>query len=83
MVAVVTLLGERSSRVSVSRDSGATWAPGDPAAVRINDIEKEIAKVTPELMQKTAQEYLRSSNRTIVTRVPKADAAKPATGGGR
>jgi hypothetical protein len=38
MVAIVTLLGERSSRVSVSRDSGATWTPGDPTAVRIEDI---------------------------------------------
>jgi hypothetical protein len=38
MVAVVTLLAERSSRVSVSMDSGATWAAGDPTAVRIEDI---------------------------------------------
>ena len=61
----------------------ASLALFDDNPARINDIEKEIAKVTPELMQRTAQEYLRSSNRTIVTRVPKADAAKPATGGGR
>jgi hypothetical protein len=38
MVAVVTMLGERSSRVSVSRDSGASWTPGDPTAVKIEDI---------------------------------------------
>lgn len=38
LVAIVTLLGERSSRVSVSRDSGATWTPGDPTAVKIEDI---------------------------------------------
>ena len=32
----------------------------------INSFEAEIDKVTPELIQKTAQEFLRSSNRTIL-----------------
>jgi predicted Zn-dependent peptidase len=41
----------------------------DPA--RINRIEAEFAKVTPELIQRTAQEYLRPTNRTILTVVPK------------
>jgi predicted Zn-dependent peptidase len=36
----------------------------DPSS--INDFEAEIMKVTPELIQKTAQEYLRQSNRTIL-----------------
>ena len=31
----------------------------------LNSFEAEIEKVTPELVQATAQEYLRSSNRTI------------------
>jgi hypothetical protein len=38
LVAIVTLLGERSSRVSVSPDSGANWTPGDPNAFKIEDI---------------------------------------------
>jgi predicted Zn-dependent peptidase len=39
---------------------------------RINLIEAQFAKVTPELIQKTAQEYLRPTNRTILTVVPKS-----------
>ncbi len=42
----------------------------DPA--KINRIESEFARVTPELIQKTAQEYLRPTNRTILTVVPKS-----------
>jgi predicted Zn-dependent peptidase len=38
---------------------------------KINSVEAEFAKVTPELIQKTAQEYLRPTNRTILTVVPK------------
>jgi len=41
----------------------------DPAA--INRIESEFAKVTPELILKTAQEYLRSTNRTVLTVEPR------------
>jgi len=37
----------------------------DPA--RINRIESRFAAVTPELIRKTAEEYLRPSNRTILT----------------
>jgi zinc protease len=39
---------------------------------RINQVEAQFAKVTPELIQKTAQEYLRSTNRTVLTVVPKS-----------
>ena len=39
---------------------------------RINRLEEEFRKVTPELIQKTAREYLRSGNRTILTVTPKA-----------
>jgi len=42
----------------------------DPA--KINRIEAEFAKVTPELIQRTAQEYLRPTNRTILTIVPRS-----------
>ena len=34
------------------------------------DLEGEFAKVTPELIQRTAQEYLRPTARTVVTVVP-------------
>jgi len=44
----------------------ASLALFDDNPDRINEFEAEIAKVTPELIQKTAQEYLRSSNRTIL-----------------
>jgi predicted Zn-dependent peptidase len=57
----------------------ACFALFDDDPARINRIEDELRKVTPELIQKTAQEYLRPTNRTILTVVPKA-AAKPAAG---
>jgi zinc protease len=37
---------------------------GDPD--RINRLEAEFAKVTPELLQSTAQEYLRPTNRSVL-----------------
>ena len=46
----------------------------DPA--RINGLEGKLRKVTPEMIQKTAKEYLRSSNRTVLVVEPKAE-AKP------
>ncbi|WP_426749622.1 M16 family metallopeptidase [Myxococcus sp. Y35] len=45
----------------------------DPA--RINRLEDELMKVTPELIQKTAQEYLRRENRTVLTVTPAAATA--------
>jgi len=39
---------------------------------KINRLEEEFRKVTPELIQKTAREYLRPGNRTILTVTPKA-----------
>lgn len=48
---------------------------GDPA--RINQIEDHLRAVTPELIQKTAQEYLRPTNRTVLLVEPGA-AANPA-----
>ena len=48
---------------------------GDPE--RINQIEDHLRQVTPELIQKTAQEYLRSTNRTVLLIEPGA-AATPA-----
>ena len=40
----------------------------DPA--RINRIDERFAEVTPELIQKTAREYLRPTNRTILVAQP-------------
>jgi predicted Zn-dependent peptidase len=42
----------------------------DPS--RINTLEGEFKKVTPEIIQKTVKEYLRSTNRTILIVDPKA-----------
>jgi zinc protease len=39
---------------------------------RINDLEKEFNKVTPEIIKRTAKEYLRPGNRTILIIDPKA-----------
>jgi len=41
---------------------------------RINRLEKEIDAVTPAMIRKTAQEYLRSTNRTIISLKPGAAA---------
>ena len=38
----------------------------------INTLEDEFRKVTPELIQRTAREYLRTTNRTILKIIPKA-----------
>ncbi len=52
----------------------ASFALFDDDPSRINKLEQEFKKVTPELIKKTAQEYLRSSNRTILIVDPKAEA---------
>jgi predicted Zn-dependent peptidase len=53
----------------------ASFALFDDDPGRINRLEAEFAKVTPELLMRTAREYLRPTNRTIVTVVPAAAAA--------
>jgi zinc protease len=54
----------------------ASFALFDDDPAKINRLESEFRKVTPELMMKTAQEYLRPTNRTvlIVKPEPKPDA---------
>ena len=55
----------------------ASFALFDDDPSRINRLEEEFAKVTPALVQKTAQEYLRQGNRTVyVIRPGKTDAGK-------
>jgi zinc protease len=61
----------------------ASFALFDDDPGRINQLENEFAKVTPALVQKTAQEYLRKTNRTVYvitpgkTDAPAAPAPKP------
>lgn len=50
----------------------ASFALFDDDPSRINTIEAEFRKVTPELIRSTAKEYLRSTNRTILIVDPKA-----------
>jgi zinc protease len=55
----------------------ASFALFDDDPSRINRLEDEFAKVTPEVVRKTAQEYLRAGNRTVYAIKPgKADAGK-------
>ncbi len=55
----------------------ACYALFDDRPQRVNEIESNIRKVTPQLMQQVAKEYFRKSNRTILTIVP-----EPKTTGG-
>jgi zinc protease len=57
----------------------ASFALFDDDPARINMLEAEFRKVTPQIIQRTAREYLRTGNRTVLTIVPKPPAsdAKP------
>ncbi len=48
----------------------ASFALFDDDPARINRIEDAFKDITPELIQKTAKEYLRTTNRTILTVEP-------------
>ena len=54
----------------------ASFALFDDDPGKINSLEAEFEKVTPELIMKTAQEYLRKTNRTILTVPGKPEAPK-------
>ena len=56
----------------------ASFALFDDDPGRINRLEDEFRKVTPAILLATAKEYLRPTNRTILTIVPKAEAKPPA-----
>jgi zinc protease len=58
----------------------ASFALFDDDPARVNNLVAQFDKVTPELIQKTAQEYLRTTNRTIIELqpVPKDAANAPA-----
>jgi predicted Zn-dependent peptidase len=61
-------------------DLMASFSLFDDRPQLINTIEDSLRKVTPELMRKTAQDYLRKTNRTILIVEPAA-AQKSTTGG--
>ena len=56
----------------------ASFALFDDDPGRINRLEEQFRQVTPAILQKTAKEYLRPTNRTILTIEPKAAAKPPA-----
>jgi zinc protease len=57
----------------------ASFSLFDDNPARVNDLITQFNKVTPELVQKTAHDYLRSTNRTIIELQPTPkDAAAPA-----
>jgi zinc protease len=58
----------------------ASFALFDDDPSRMNSLDAKFRKVTPELLQKTAKEYLRPGNRTVVLvePAPKDAAAAPA-----
>jgi zinc protease len=72
------LYGEYESSVGFGRANLlASFALFDDDPAIINRLEDEFRKVTPDLIMKTAKEYLRTSNRTVITLIP-----KPASGKG-
>ena len=69
----------RSSLYSILGGNGigradllATFALFDDDPARINSIENEFKKITPDVIKKTVEEYLRPTNRTILIVDPKA-----------
>ena len=56
----------------------ASFALFDDNPARINTLVSEFDKVTPELIQKTAEEYLKPENRTVLVLEVQPEAAKPA-----
>lgn len=59
----------------------ASYALFDDDPGRINSLDAEFAKVTPALVLKTAQEYLRTTNRTVLVDQPKPAAPAAASPG--
>jgi predicted Zn-dependent peptidase len=61
----------------------AAYALFEDAPEKVNQLEPEFEKVTPELLQKTAQEWLRKTNRTVlVVTAGAADKEKRGSAGG-
>ncbi|MEZ4699688.1 MAG: pitrilysin family protein [Rhodothermales bacterium] len=58
----------------------ASFALFDDDPSRINDLEAEFRKVTPELLLKTAREYLSPTNRTVLSVEPAFESPQKPTG---
>jgi zinc protease len=58
----------------------ASYALFDSDPARINTLDRSFRAVTPALIQRTAQEYLRPTNQTVLTIVPKGKAPNATTG---
>jgi predicted Zn-dependent peptidase len=58
----------------------ASFALFDNDPTHINTLERSFRAVTPALIQKTAREYLRPGNQTVLTVVPKGKAPNATTG---
>ena len=56
----------------------AVMALFDNDPTRINRLEEELDVVTPELIRETAKEYLRPTNRSIITLLPASAATEQA-----
>ena len=52
-------------------DMLASFALFDDDPARVNTLDAKFEQVTPELIQKTAKEYLRPGNRTVIELQPK------------
>jgi len=61
----------------------ASFALFDDDPARVNTLDDKFEQVTPELVQKTAQEYLRAGNRTVIELKPAPKAEKAAAPSGR
>ena len=57
----------------------ASFAIFDDDPARVNGLEAEFRKVTPELIQRTAREYLRTGNRTVYVIDPAGGKKQEAT----
>lgn len=60
----------------------ASFALFDDDPARINSLEENFRKVTPDLIQKTAAEYLRKTNRTVLVLEPGSAAPSPKSASG-
>ena len=58
----------------------ASFALFDNDPARINTLERSFRAVTPALIQRTAREYLRPEDQTVLTIVPKGKAPNATTG---
>ena len=60
----------------------ASFSLFDDNPALINNLEHDLRKVTPELIEKTAKEYLRPTNRTVLVLEAGAAAKAPTAAGG-